>query len=99
MSAYAVGFYRIWDASWRTAYREKTFELVKKHGGKFFVRPHCPWEVLGGEPPRPTGMVMIELPSMDQARAWYNDPDYAPLRTLRQSGSKLDLLLVESLAS
>jgi uncharacterized protein (DUF1330 family) len=58
MSAYAVGFYRIWDASWRVAYREKTFELVQKYGGKFLVRPYCQWEVLEGEPTRPTGMLM-----------------------------------------
>jgi uncharacterized protein (DUF1330 family) len=42
-------------------------------------------------------MVMIEFPSMENARAWYNDPDYRSLIKLRQSGSTLDLILVESL--
>jgi uncharacterized protein (DUF1330 family) len=32
---------------------------------------------------------------MEKARAWYNDPEYAPLIKLRQARSKLDLLLVE----
>jgi uncharacterized protein (DUF1330 family) len=32
-----------------------------------------------------------------QARAWYNDPEYAPLITLRQTGADLDFILVEGL--
>ena len=97
MAAYAVGFYEIRDASWRVEYRQGTTKLVDKHGGKFLVRPDCAWEVLESNPPEPTGMVVIEFPSMDAARAWYNDPEYAPLRALRQTGSTLDLILVESL--
>ncbi len=97
MSAYAVGFCRIRDASWRKSYLERTMKLVEKHSGRFLVRLDCPWEVLEGKPPHSTGMVMIKFPSMEEARAWYNDPDYQPLIKLRQSGSTLDLILVESL--
>jgi uncharacterized protein (DUF1330 family) len=35
------------------------------------------------------------FPSMDHARAWYNDPEYAPMKRLRQAGSRLNFLLVE----
>jgi uncharacterized protein (DUF1330 family) len=38
---------------------------------------------------------MIEFPSMAHARAWYNDPEYAPMKRLRQAGSRLNFLLVE----
>ena len=69
MAAYAVGFYDIRDASWRDEYREGTMALVEKHGGRFLVRPDCAWEVLEESPPRPTGMVIIEFPSMDTARS------------------------------
>ena len=54
-------------------------------------------EVLEGQAPCRTGVVMIEFPSMEDARAWYNEPEYAPLKKLRQTGAKLDLILVESL--
>lgn len=97
MVAYAIGFYNITDASWRDEYREGTMALVEKHGGRFLVRPDCRWEVLEANPPRPAGMVIIEFPSMDAARSWYDDPEYVPLRALRQTGSTLDLMLVESL--
>jgi uncharacterized protein (DUF1330 family) len=32
---------------------------------------------------------------MERARAWYNDPEYAPMKRLRQAGSQLNFLLVE----
>ncbi len=98
MSAYAIGFYNIWDPSWRPAYRERIIALVAKYGGHFLVRPDCPTEVLEGRPPEATGLVVIEFPSMTAGKAWYNNPDYAPLRAIRQGGSTLDLILVEGLA-
>ena len=79
------------------AYREGTMKIVARNGGRFLVRPDCPWEVLEGNPPRSTGIVMIEFPSMENARAWYNNPYYRSLIKLRQSGWTLDLVLVESL--
>jgi uncharacterized protein (DUF1330 family) len=45
--------------------------------------------------PALTNITMIEFPSMEHARAWYTDPEYAPMRELRQAGSRLNFLLVE----
>ena len=42
-------------------------------------------------------MVVIEFPSLENARAWYNDPDYAPLIKLRQTGSEAEIVLVDGL--
>jgi uncharacterized protein (DUF1330 family) len=98
MAAYVVGFYTMWDQSFRKPYGEQAITLVEKHGGRFLVRPNCEWEVLEGDPPRPDpGMIVIEFPSSDAARAWYTDPEYQPLIRFRQAGSRLDALLVETL--
>jgi len=43
-------------------------------------------------------VVVLEFPSMEHAKSWYNDPDYAPLITLRQGGSDLDFILVDGLS-
>ncbi len=51
--------------------------------------------VLEGAAPDITNITMIEFPSMDHARASYNDPEYAPMKGLRQGGSRLNFLLVE----
>ncbi|NIS29686.1 MAG: DUF1330 domain-containing protein, partial [Actinobacteria bacterium] len=50
------------------AYREGTMALVQEHGGRFRVRPDCRWEVLEADPPRPSGMLIIEFPSWEAAR-------------------------------
>ena len=52
---------------------------------------------LEGEPVIKTGMVVIEFPSRVAAQAWYDDPDYQPLKELRRTGSQLDFVLVDGL--
>ena len=95
MAAYAIGLYNIADASWRPAYRAAVDGLVAKHGGKYVARTTSPWEVLEGVPPNINAITMIQFPSMERARAWYHDPEYAPLIALREGGSQLTFLLVE----
>ena len=67
---------------------------VEKHGGKFHVR-RGKMEKLEGKEALPNEVVVIEFPSMDQAKAWYNDPDYAPMIKLRQTGADAELMVVE----
>jgi uncharacterized protein (DUF1330 family) len=92
--AYAIGRLQIRDRSWVSEYGPKVSELVTKHGGRYIVRGGV-MERLEGSGPLPSSIVVIEFPSMDAARAWYRDPAYAPMITLRQTGSDLDFVLVE----
>ena len=48
-----------------------------------------------GQGALPNAIVVLEFPSMAQAKAWHDDPAYAPLIKLRQAGSDLDFILVE----
>jgi uncharacterized protein (DUF1330 family) len=96
MPAYAVGLYNMQDRSWLPAYQEKVTELIAKHGGRYIARASkCPWMVLEGKDYPITGITIIEFPSMEHAKAWHRDPEYAPFIKLRQAGSQLDLMLVE----
>jgi uncharacterized protein (DUF1330 family) len=94
MAAYAIGRLQMRDPSWVAEYGPKVTELVKKHGGKAIIRGGK-MERLEGKEPLPSVVVELEFPSMEHARAWYNDPEYAPLIKLRQKGSDLELILVE----
>ena len=94
MAAYAIGRLQMRDPSWIAEYGPKTAALVTKHGGKFVVRGGK-MERLEGKEALPSRVVVLEFPSMEQAKAWYNDPEYAPLIKLRQTGSDLDFILVE----
>jgi uncharacterized protein (DUF1330 family) len=96
MAAYAIGRLTMRDPAWRAEYGPKTAELVKKHGGRYLVRGGK-MDRLEGTGGLPDAIVVLEFPSMAHARAWYDDPEYAPLIKLRQSGSDLDFVLVEGL--
>ncbi len=94
MAAYVIASLQVRDASWREAYSPKTGELIRKHGGKVLTPCASKVEALEGNTKLPTNVVIIEFPSQDQAKAWYNEPEYAPLIKLRQTGADGELILV-----
>jgi uncharacterized protein (DUF1330 family) len=96
MAAYVIGRLEMRDPSWIEKYRGTVPSIVAKHGGKYLVRGGK-METLEGKAALPTSYVVLEFPSMDQARAFYHDPAYAPFIALRQSGSDLEMVLVEGL--
>jgi uncharacterized protein (DUF1330 family) len=40
-------------------------------------------------------MFILEFPSQEQAKAWYNDPEYGQMIDLRQTGADTEIVLVE----
>jgi uncharacterized protein (DUF1330 family) len=72
-----------------------TMETIKQYGGRSIVagatsHPH----VLEGDW-KPTRILVLEFPSVEQARAWYDSPEYVALRGLRQRASRSRLILVQ----
>jgi uncharacterized protein (DUF1330 family) len=61
------------------------------------VRGGAP-ELLEGEG-EPRRQVLLEFPTMAQLRAFYDGPDYAPLKALRQRASLGRLVAIEGVAS
>ena len=94
MSVYFVGRLSVRSTEWMEGYVGPTRELVEKHGGKYLVAGGA-MDQCEGDGPLPDSMVILEFPSRENALAWHNDPDYAPLIELRNSGSSLDFVLVE----
>lgn len=92
--AYVVGFLEVRDPAWIEEYRLKTGALVQKHGGRFIANDQAA-TLLEGDQKTPSALVLIEFPSAEAAKAWYNDPDYAPLIKLRQTGADLDLFVAQ----
>jgi uncharacterized protein (DUF1330 family) len=84
-----------WDQDKLGEYRERNTDVVAAHGGRFVVRGGQQ-EILEGDY-APVRVVVIEFPDLDAARGWYESDDYAPLRELRRSASKTDILVVEGL--
>lgn len=94
MAAYVIGHINITDPSWMEEYRPKTADLVQKYGGRYVVAGGK-MDKLEGNAALPSALVVLEFPDATAARAWYNDPEYGKMITLRQSGSTGDIVVVE----
>jgi len=69
------------DARKMEQYKARVAPVVEKFGGRYIVRGG-PFEVVEGTY-KPVLPVMIEFPSMDQARRWYDSEEYRDLKQLR----------------
>ena len=92
MPAYVVIELKIDDRSWLGSYVPPVEALIEKHGGRYIARAF-EYEQMEGDR-RPDVIVLLEFPSMDAARAFYNDPGYEPHLKARLAGAKGNFYLV-----
>ena len=93
MVAYVIVQIEIEDAEKYEQYRAGVPATVEAHGGRYLVRGGR-MDHLEGEAPLPR-VAVLEFPSFEQAKAWYDSDDYADLKRLRQSASRTNAILVE----
>ena len=66
---------------------------LAKFGGRFVVRGGQTHTMEGTWSPR--RLVIVEFPSVEQAKAWWASPEYAEAKALRQATSESQLLIAE----
>jgi uncharacterized protein (DUF1330 family) len=69
---------------------------VKAHGGRYLARGGAT-DVLEGDWDIDR-LVVLEFPSMEQARAWYDSPEYQEVAPIRQAASRARAVIVEGAA-
>ena len=74
-------------------YAELAGPAIAHFGGRFIVSNTEP-EVVEGETPS-RHLSMVEFPSMEVAKAWYDSPEYAAAKAVRQGATNLRLIVVE----
>src|SRR5947209_7203636 len=85
MVGYIIADVEITDPEEYKRYTQQTPGTVERYGGKFVVR--------GGQPETLEGdwqtkrIVIIEFPSVEQAKAWYDSPEYSAIKGIRQHAS------------
>jgi uncharacterized protein (DUF1330 family) len=92
MAAYVIGAGTVSDPAGFGEYQQKVGEVIARYGGRFVAGG--PAEAVEGEF-RPDGVAIIEFPSMEQARAWYDAADYQDLKSLRQRSARSTLLFLD----
>ena len=79
-----------------TAYRDKALASVKAFGGKLVAATN---NIDCREGDRhPTRIVMLEFPSVEKARAWYDSPEYQEVLPIRLSANKDKMVIFEGLS-
>ena len=95
MPAYYIADVDVHDPEEYEAYRQGVPASLEPYGGRFVVRGGA-FEVLEGDW-TPTRLVVLEFPSVERARAWYESEEYAPLLALRQRVATSRAMVVEGL--
>lgn len=75
-------------------YRKAVFQTVRKFGGKYLTVGGDLTVVEGSW--RPTIPVLIEFPTIQQARDWYDSSEYAPLKALRLGTTRGHAILLNA---
>lgn len=81
MPAYMIAYQKIHDPAFEDEYNAGAMALLDKHGGEV-VALGVPVHLEGDEKLNDVGAI-IRFPDIASARAFCNDPDYAPLIELR----------------
>lgn len=93
MAAYLLVRVEVTDAEKYGEYTKVTPGVIEKFGGRFVIRNGNRVTLEGPEDPH--RIVLIEFPSLEQAEAFYNSPEYQQAKALRAGASRGTLLAIE----
>ncbi|MFL6138439.1 MAG: DUF1330 domain-containing protein [Frankiaceae bacterium] len=91
--AYVVCDIDVTDPARYEDYKRLSTEAAQRYGARFLVRGG-PVAVLEGEW-RPARFVLLEFDDEEAARRWYDSPEYAEAKRVRQASATSSFLLVE----
>lgn len=96
MAAYLIGNITITDPERYSAYREQVPAVIARYGGRYLVRAGAVHPLEGD-----LGLdrcVVLEFPSLEAAKKFYDSPEYAPLLKLRTETTRSHVAFVEGYA-
>jgi len=92
--AYLVVDARASDPERMAEYRRLAQLAVEHYGGRYLARG-APYVTLEGSW-QPQRLVVLEFPSMELARTFYDSPEYLAARSVRAGVSDFDMVLIEA---
>ncbi len=93
MAAYLVVDIKVKDPQQILKYRELAQQAIARHGGRYLVRGGKSITLEGDW--QPERLVVVEFASLEQARLFYDSPEYLAARAARAGAADFDMLLVE----
>lgn len=95
MPAYLIADIEITDPEAFERYRAQVPQTIAAHGGRYLVRGGALDAVEGGWTPK--RIVVVEFPTMERLRGWYDSPEYQPLLALRMGATVSKAVMVEGI--
>ena len=95
MPVYVIVALDVHDQALFEQYKPHVPALVRKHGGVYLARGGRSEAIEGSW--HPNRIVLFRFPDAASVRAFFDDPEYQPLRALRQRASTGDIMMVEGL--
>ena len=93
MAAYVIVDIHITDPKMYETYKGPAAESVAAFGGRYLARGGAV-QVLEGSW-KPERAVILEFPSVQRAREWWNSGLYAPIKAVRHAAATTSMVLVE----
>jgi uncharacterized protein (DUF1330 family) len=92
-SAYILADVDVTDPQQYEQYKKLSSVAMRSHGAEVCVRGGKV-DVIEGEW-KPARLVMLKFPSVEQARAFYDSPEYQAAKKVRQGAAVMRMVLVE----
>ena len=94
MTAYFIAEIDVNDPAAYEPYKKAASEAIARHGGKYIVRGGKSMSLEGAAPKR---LVVLEFPSLDAAKRFYESADYqAAIKLRKKAAASSRIFLVES---
>jgi uncharacterized protein (DUF1330 family) len=93
MAGYVIVNVTVRDPVRYEEYRRLATPTVSAYGGRYLVRGGAVEAREGGW--TPSRLVVLEFPDVERARAWWDSPEYAPAKAIRQSCADTQLVITE----
>jgi uncharacterized protein (DUF1330 family) len=95
MTAYVIADIEVLDRVGYETYRQQVPATIAAYGGRYLARGGATEVLEGSWSPR--RCVILEFPSMAQLKAWWDSPEYQPLRAIRERTTRSHLVATEGL--
>ena len=93
MAAYLMAEAKVTDPAAYETYKRLAQVAIAQYGGRYLVRGGAV-DVLEGQWTPPQRLVLVEFPSVEQAKKFYDSPEYRAARDARATAADMNMLVV-----
>lgn len=94
MAAYLLAEASVTDPVAYETYKQLAQTAIAQYGGRYLVRGGAS-EVLEGGWSKPPRLVVVEFESVEQAKKFYDSPEYRVARAARKEAADMNMLVVQ----